>query len=105
MVRTCQAHRTGRRRAVPIGMKALILLFALVSLANAQSDMRNRLTISGGYGRDVNSNCCQTNTTVSLGATYGYRVFHNLEIEAGVVTALHPAAEIRGANYDIKPED
>jgi hypothetical protein len=86
-------------------MRALILAIALVPLTNAQSELRNSLTFSGGYGRDIHSSCCQTNTAVSLGATYGYRVFHNLEAEAGVVTALYPAAEIFGAHYDIKPDD
>ena len=86
-------------------MKALILAIALVCLASAQSDLRNSFTFSGGYGRDINSSCCQTDTAVSLAGTYGYRVFRNLQVEAGVVTALNPTPEIRGATYDYKPDD
>lgn len=89
----------------PGSMKTMMLALALVSLTNAQSDLRNRLTFSGGYARDIHSFCCRTYTAVSLGATYSYRLFHNMELEAGVVTALYPAPEIRGATYDIKPED
>jgi hypothetical protein len=85
--------------------KALLLVVVLTSFANAQSDPRNSFTFSGGYARNILSYCCVTDTATSLGATYGYRVFRNLEIEAGVVTALYPTHEIRGANYDIKPND
>lgn len=89
-------------------MKPAILAVAVLSFAsltNAQSDFRNSFTFSGGYARDVNASCCQTNTAVSLGASYGYRVLPNLQAEAGVATALSPTPEIRGANYDIKPDD
>jgi hypothetical protein len=86
--------------------KSLLLVLVLTCLANAQSDPRNGFTFSGGYARSIHSSCCATTeTAASLGATYGYRVFRNLEIEAGVVTALYPTPEIRGANYDIKPND
>jgi hypothetical protein len=86
-------------------MKTFILLIALISVANAQSQLRNSVTFSGGYGRDINSGCCLADTAVSLGASYGYRVLRNLQIEAGIMTALNPAPEIRGAHLDIKPED
>ena len=42
---------------------------------------------------------------MSLGATYGYRLFPHLQIEAGLTTALHPTPELRGATFDIQPTD
>lgn len=64
----------------------LPLLFGLGFIANAQPSPPN------------------SDTAVSLGATYGYRAFHYVEIEAGVTTALNPTPELRGANYNIKPD-
>ena len=89
----------------PNCMKTLILTIALISGAGAQPDPRNSITFSGGYARDIHASCCQTDSALSLGASYGYRVFPFLQLEAGATTALHPRPEIRGANYDIKPED
>lgn len=67
--------------------------------------MRNSLTFSGGFAHDIHARCCQADTSVSLGATYSYHLFRNLGVEAGVVSALNPTPEIRGAHYDIVPRD
>lgn len=83
----------------------LLLLFLLSSGVDAQEDHRNSLTFSGGYGRAVGSYCCQENTAVSLGATYGYRILRHLQADVGVTVALNPSPEIRGATYDVKPDD
>ena len=86
-------------------MKILLLALALSAFANAQPDVRNTVTFSSGYARDIHSFCRETATAVSLGATYGYRLFRYLQLEAGVTTALYPEPEIRGAHYDFKPDD
>ena len=101
---------TGRARAIPPVMKQILLLFALgmapgLSHAYAQSSPLNTVTFSAGYARDVNAFCCQTDTAVSYGGTFGRRVFRYLEAEAGVSVAPNIAQEIRGATYDIKPDD
>src|SRR5438874_1796192 len=86
-------------------MKIIIITIALISSVNAQPLLRNNIAFSGGFGREINPGCCQSDTAVSLGVSYGYRVLRNLQIEAGVVTGLSPSPEIRGAHFDIKPDD
>ena len=86
-------------------MKRLLLVLALASFAKGQPEPRNSVTVSGGSALGNFRSCCRTDTAVSLGATYGYRWFSHLQIEAGIVTALHPTSVIRGANYTIEPTD
>lgn len=71
-------------------------------MAIAQSDLRNSVTFGAGYGRDVNAFCCQTDTAVSLGVTYGYRILPFLQVEAGVTTALNPVGRFIDANYNVQ---
>jgi hypothetical protein len=70
-----------------------------------QSDLRNSVTFGVGYGRDVNAFCCQTGTAVSLDATYGYRIWPFLQVEAGLATALNPLGGSRGDNYNVQPDN
>jgi hypothetical protein len=86
-------------------MKSLLLLLLMSTAAYAQSDPRNSVTFGGGYGRDVNAFCCQADTAVSLGVTYGYRFRPFLQAEVGVATALNPVPAIIGANYNIQPNN
>ncbi len=73
--------------------------------AYAQSSPLNTVTFSAGYAYNVNAFCCQTDAAVSFGGTFGRRVFRYLEAEAGVGVAPNIAQKIRGAKYDIKPDD
>jgi hypothetical protein len=86
-------------------MKFFFLLFFVSLTSFAQTTPRNSLTGSVGYARQLNPSCCQTDTAVSFGVTYGRRIMRYLEAEAGVTIAKNPAPEIRGANFDIKPDD
>ncbi len=104
------AARTARTVAAPKMlkhdlMKMLFAVFTFVLCANAQSSMRNNVAFHVGQARDVGEHWGPANTALSLGATYGYRPIPNLQIEAGVITAIHPSPEIRGAHYDVVPND
>jgi len=85
------------------GMRLLFTVLFLATLAKAQADLRNSVTFSGGYSRDVDAICCQTDTAVSLGGTYGYRIWPFLQVEAGVTTALNPVGAFIGSNYNVRP--
>jgi hypothetical protein len=86
-------------------VKNLIFAVLLASFANAQATLRNSVTFSVGSALSGPRQCCQYNTTLSLGATYDFRVFRYLQVEAGITTALHPTPELRGATFDIQPTD
>ena len=68
-------------------MKILLCLLAWAVCADAQSDMRNTLTFSGGWAKNVGTNCCG-DTAPSLAVSYGYRVFPHVDAEVGLDTAL-----------------
>jgi len=83
----------------------LILSFLFFGCAaQAQSFSKNLLTFSGGWANQIGPSY-ESESATSLGLTYGYRPSHYLEFEAGIQTALKPGPEIRGANYDFKPDD
>jgi hypothetical protein len=86
-------------------MRIFIISLIPVAFSYAKSDQRNTITFSGGYARDVNAFCCQTDTAPSLGVTYGYCLFRNLQAEAGLITAIHPSPAVRGANYYVELDD
>lgn len=85
-------------------MRALLFLFSLIVGANAQSQMRNTITFSGGWAQNVGGNCCGESAP-SLSLSYAYRLFPHVDVEAGIVTALSLGTEVRGANYDIRADD
>jgi hypothetical protein len=62
------------------------------------------ITISAGLAHNVGSTCCGESAP-SLAASYAYRTLPHLDLEAGVDATTSLGTEIRGANYDIKPND
>jgi hypothetical protein len=86
-------------------MKNLIFVVVAASFVNAQPALRNSVTFSVGSALIGPRGNGQFDTTVGLGATYGYRVTRYLQIEAGITAALHPTPELRGATFTIEPTD
>jgi hypothetical protein len=86
-------------------VKNLILVLFLVPFANGQSDLRNSVTFDAGSALTGPRGSGQFDTTVGLGATYRYRWLRYLDVEAGVMTALHPTPTLRGATFTIDPTD
>jgi hypothetical protein len=85
-------------------MKLVLALLFPVVCASAQSEMRNTVTFSGGFGHNVGNSCCG-DSAPSLAVTYAYRLFPHVDVEAGVDTALSLGSEARGAHYDFKADD
>ncbi len=85
-------------------MRSLLSLFALALCAEAQSEMRNTLTLSGGWAHNVGRYCCG-DSAASVAMTYAYRLFSHVAAEVGVDTALSLGSEARGAYYDYKADD
>jgi hypothetical protein len=77
----------------------------LASFAKAQPNVRNSVTFSVGSAFAGPRGNGQFDTTAGLGVTYRYRWFHYLDIEAGIMTALHPTPTLRGATFTIDPTD
>jgi len=76
-------------------MRSVLLLFSLTICANAQTEMRNSVTVSGGFAHNVGGNCCG-DSAPSLAVSYAYRLFPHVDVEAGVSTALTLGTEARG---------
>jgi hypothetical protein len=92
-----------RRVLVCLAMKNLIFVLVLASFANAQATLRNSVTFSVGPAfNDSNRPSGRYDTTLGLGATYDYRVFRHLQIEAGITTALHPTAPFEDPIFGIQ---
>jgi len=70
----------------------LTLSSFFLTLAQAQDVQRNRLTFDGGEAFSIRGACCGTNTEPSLGGTYGFRLTKYVELESGVLTAIHPSS-------------
>src|SRR5229473_7883855 len=87
-----------------VTLRAFAILFALAMCALGQSDMRSTETLSAGLAHNVGSTCCGESAP-SLAASYAYRILPHLDLEAGVDATTLLGTEIRGANYDIKPND
>jgi len=85
-------------------MKAFFLLLGLALYADAQSEMRNTVTFSGGFAHNVGNSCCG-DSAPSLAVTYAYRLFPHVDLEAGVDTALSLGTQAVGANYNVKADD
>jgi len=80
----------------------VFVLFLTTTLALAQ-DERSQVTFSGGEAVDVGR--FGTSAAVSLGGSYSYRLFRHLGLEAGALTAIHPAGVIRQDFYTFYPKD
>ena len=83
-------------------MRILISFLLLALCGNAQPFERNRLTFSGGWAVPVSG---QLEGAPVLGFTYGYRFHRYMEAEAGLLAAIRPGPEVRGANYDFQNYD
>ena len=86
------------------GMRALFV-FGLATCANAQSEMRNTITFSGGLAQNANTSCCRGDSAPNVAVTYAYRLFPHVDVEAGVDATLSLGTEARGAYYDFKADD
>jgi outer membrane protein with beta-barrel domain len=84
-------------------MRLFLLLFGLAVCADAQSEMRNTITLSGGLAHSVGTEFGDSAPSVAV--TYAYRLLPHVDVEAGIDTALSLGSEVRGANYDIKAND
>jgi hypothetical protein len=85
-------------------MRAFFVFFSLAALADAQSEMRNTVTVSGGFAHNVGNSCCGESAP-SLAMTYDYRLFPHVDLEAGVDTTLSLGTQAVGANYNVKADD
>jgi hypothetical protein len=85
-------------------MKLVLVLLFIGVCAPAQSEMRNTVTLSGGFAQNVGNSCCG-DLAPALALTYAYRLFPHMDVEAGVNTTLSLGTEARGANYDFKADD
>jgi hypothetical protein len=71
-------------------MRFLCGLLAAAGLVRAQPFLRNEITFSAGQSWEVFKSFTETDTAVSLGGTYGYRVLKNVEVTAGAFVVLNP---------------
>ena len=85
-------------------MRALLFLFAFAVCADAQSEMRNTITFSGGWANNVGTKCCG-DSAANLALTYAYRLFPHVDLEAGIDSTLSLGTEASGAHYDFKADD
>jgi hypothetical protein len=78
----------------------------LGGFVQAQSQQKNRLTVSGGWVRQWNGYSYEPLTTAPVvGLSYGYRPLKFMEFEAGVHVALHPGGESCNAHGCYDPND
>jgi len=77
--------------------KPFISLFLLIGFAQAQSSHPNSVVFAGGEAYQVNS-IFERNTAPTIGLTYGYRLMKHVELDTGVFTGFHPAAELCSRN-------
>jgi hypothetical protein len=85
-------------------MKVLILFISLAFSTYAQPANRNTITFSGGLAENAGPSCCG-DTAPSLALSYAYRLLPNLDIEAGIDSALALGSKFVSANYDVTADD
>ena len=66
---------------------------------------RNRITLSGGWARQLLGEPFERQTAPAVGLSYGYRPLRFLEVEAGVLVALHPGGQLCNAHACYDPFD
>jgi hypothetical protein len=76
--------------ALQDGMRFILFLLFSTCILEAQSFPRNEVTFSGGEGFQVFTPFVESNTAVSLGGTYGYRIYPHVTAEAGVFGVIDP---------------
>jgi len=83
----------------------LFLLFAIWAVwpVEAQGSFRNQLTFGGGWTHELNG--YEPETAAVLEGSYGYRLRRHLQVEAGLVVGLQPAAELCSAHGCSQPHD
>jgi hypothetical protein len=75
-----------------------------IQYASAQERFPHNVNVLVGISHNIGA-CCQSNSALSLGATYGNRPARHLEFEVGVITAWNPAPDIYGRNFSVQPDD
>jgi hypothetical protein len=87
-------------------MRCLLTFLLLSSLVQAQSSQKNRITVSGGWMRQLYGYPYEQLTTAPvMGLSYGYRPLKFMEFEAGVVVALQPGGVSCNAHACYDPND
>jgi hypothetical protein len=71
-------------------MRVFLILLSSTFVLEAQSFPRNEVTFSGGESFQVFTPFVESNTSVSLGGTYGYRVTPHVTAEAGAFGVIDP---------------
>jgi len=74
-------------------VRGLLVLFCAACWAQAQTVDRNRVTISGGWVRQIYNNLSYQQTAPVAGFAYGYRPLKFLEIETGLSVGFQPGDE------------
>ena len=77
-------------------MRCLLTFWFLSGFAQAQSEDRNRISISGGWARQLYVDPNYRETAPVVGLSYGYRPLKFMEFEAGVAVALQPGLQRNG---------
>jgi hypothetical protein len=80
------------------------LLFFAGTLA-AQQDFRNRITLSAGWGEQIDVYPPERQTAPVIGFSYGFRALKFLELEAGLSVGLQPGLELCSAHGCFNPND
>jgi hypothetical protein len=65
-------------------------LLCAAGWVHAQTDGRNRVTVSGGWVGQIYSNVFYRQTAPLVGVSYGYRPLKFLEIESGLSVGFQP---------------
>jgi hypothetical protein len=68
-------------------------------------ELKNRITVSGGWARQLFPGFSQRETAPALGVSYGYRALKFVEFEAGAVVALQPGPQSCNAHTCYDPND
>lgn len=71
-------------------MRFCLVLLSSICVLEAQSFPRNEVTFSGGESLQIFTPFTDSNTAVSLGGTYGYRLTPHITAEAGVFGVIDP---------------
>ena len=76
-------------------MRILVFILLVVACAAAQDTPANRLTLSGGWTRQIGGYSFQDKQTATgLGLSFGRRLHRYIEAEVGLFTALDPTGDI-----------
>jgi len=85
-------------------VRPLVIPLLFSAFASAQSELRNTITLSGGFAHNVADTCCGESAP-SVGLSYAYRLFRHVDLSVGIDSAVSLNTEVRGATYDFKADD